>query len=61
MEKLKKEMEENARKQIEQNEREMESMKQTYEQKLAEALSKVIHTYSILSKLFFLKSDKFSS
>ena len=41
IDKLKKEMEENARKQIEQNEREMESMKQTYEQKLAEALSKV--------------------
>ena len=42
MEKLKKEMEENAKKQIEQNEREMESMKQSYEQKLAEALAKVI-------------------
>jgi hypothetical protein len=34
-------MEENARKQIEQNEREMDSLKKSYEQKLAEALAKV--------------------
>ena len=33
-------MEENARKQIEQNEREMDSLKKSYEQKLAEALAK---------------------
>lgn len=34
-------MEENVKKQIEQNEKEMEQMKQTYEQRLAEALAKV--------------------
>ena len=35
-------MEENARKQIEQNEREMDSLKKSYEQKLSEALAKVM-------------------
>ena len=34
-------MEENARKQIEENERQMDSLKKSYEQKLAEALAKV--------------------
>jgi hypothetical protein len=40
-EKIKKEAEENLRKQIEQNEKEMDSMKRSYEQKLAEAIAKV--------------------
>lgn len=35
-------MEEHARKQIEENERQMESLKKSYEQKLAEALTKVL-------------------
>ena len=35
-------MEEHARKQIEENERQMESLKKSYEQKLTEALAKVL-------------------
>ena len=34
-------MEENLKKQIEQNEQDIETMKKTYEQKLAEAMAKV--------------------
>ena len=39
-------MEENLKKQIEQNEQDIETMKKTYEQKLAEALAKVIYFFS---------------
>ena len=39
-EKAKKEMEDNLKKQLDENEREIESMKETYEQKLAEARAK---------------------
>lgn len=40
-EKAKKEMEENLRRQLEQNEKEMEAIKLGYEQRLVEALAKV--------------------